>query len=119
VVFIFLCEGFEDVWITVALKTLTSRHANFQKVAIHTPIPARLSPVDEPLDVKKTIGGELYSQWMDLDCILVQLWESHAIRLQVICSTGGEEKVAREFVEGLLPEMTKRGRLELVNKDGL
>jgi hypothetical protein len=107
------------VWITVALKTLTPRHANLQKVAIHIPIPARLSPVDEPFDVKKTVGGEVYSQWRDLDCVLVQLWESHAICLQVICSTGGEEKVAREFIEGLLPEMTKRGRLEMVNKGGL
>jgi hypothetical protein len=116
---VFLCEVFEDVWITVALKTLTSRHANLQTVAIHVSFPARLSPVDEPVDVKETIGEEVHSQWMDLDCVLVQLWESHAIRLQVICSTGGEEKVARKFTDGLLPEMTKRGRLELVNKGGL
>jgi len=51
---------------------------------------------------------------MDLDRILVQLWESHAIRTKVMYSAAEEKKPVCEYLEGLLPEMTERGIIELV-----
>ena len=110
-------EELDDVWTAMVLKTLTSEHRNFRKVTIH--IPIAISSVGEPVNVKQSIGEETHGQWMDLDHILIQLWESNAIHTQVIYTTEGEKKEAREFIGALLPEMTKRGKVEMLEGDDL
>jgi hypothetical protein len=96
------------IWVTMALKTITSKHQDFRQISIY------LSP--HPVDVGQTVGEEIYRQWADFDCTLIRLWESHAIRTNVICDTVAEgRKGFPEYIGGLLPEMTKRGIVEIVN----
>ena len=101
-----------DVWAAMALKTLTPEHADLRRVVIHIVIGP--FPGDERVDTRKEIGEEIYEQWMDLDRVLVHLWESNAIRARVVYKTEGTGKVAYEYIEGLLPEMTTRGLVEMV-----
>lgn len=48
---------------------------------------------------------------MDLDGLLAQLWESHAIRTKVLYAA---EVLHKNFVTFLLPEITERRAIELV-----
>ena len=49
--------------------------------------------------------------WLDLDGLLAQLWESHAIRTKVLYAA---EVLHKNFVTFLLPEITERRAIELV-----
>ena len=109
---VFRSEEVEDIWAATALKTITSKHTDFRKVSIHV-TPIKAFPVGE--SVRETIGEEIYEQWMDLDRVLVQLWETNSIHTQVFYSIDEEEKDAREHICSLLPEMTKRGIVEMTD----
>ena len=61
-------------------------------------------------DVRQAIEGQIFGEWSDLDHLLAKLWESHSIRPKVICST----PEMRDPVESLLPEITKRGIIDLI-----
>lgn len=55
-----------------------------------------------------------YGQWLDLDRLLVQFWESRPTPPKVICmGLVGEKWIVRGFVECCLPELTKRGVIDL------
>ncbi|KAF9789223.1 hypothetical protein BJ322DRAFT_1017929 [Thelephora terrestris] len=88
----------------MALKTLTYKHSDLQKVSIYMD-----HYCGEPSNVRQAIGEEIYNQWMDLDRVLVRLWESNAIPTQIIYTTSRGKEAGHEYVRGLLPEMTKRG----------
>ncbi|KAF9789311.1 hypothetical protein BJ322DRAFT_1208557 [Thelephora terrestris] len=104
--------GPEDVWIAMALETITSKHTDFRKVSI----TIQINPpnIDYPDYVRKAVGERVYRQWMDLDRVLFQLWESKKIYAKVIFSAG-EVGDGLEYVVALLPEMTKRGLVDLVD----
>jgi len=92
----------------MALQTITSEHRDLQQILIYVPSSST-----------STGNQETDRQWMDLDRHLVQLWESHAIRTKVKYSVASEEKMVCGYTRGLLPEMTKRGIIELVDSVGL
>ena len=57
--------------------------------------------------------------WADLDRLLVQFWEFHSVRTRVVHrqprtgnGTGGTE----DWVQYLLPEMMKRGVVDLTEE---
>ena len=60
-------------------------------------------------------GIDGWWRWADLDRFLVQLWELNAFRTRVVYVPAGE-KEACECIGKLLPEMMKRGIVELVDK---
>jgi len=88
----------------MALQTITSEHRDLQQILFYVPPhPASIG------------NQETDRQWMDLDRLLVQLWESHAIRTGLVYNAAGErEKAVCEYIKGLLPEITERGIVELV-----
>ena len=49
---------------------------------------------------------------MDLDRLLVQFWDSRSIRPKVVT----EKKGKRDWAGYLLPEITKRGIIDLVEE---
>jgi len=56
-----------------------------------------------------------HGEWMDLDRLLVQFWESHLTDPKVIrMAWEGRKPDVRGYVECLLPELTKRGVIDLV-----
>ncbi|KAF9789287.1 hypothetical protein BJ322DRAFT_1041768 [Thelephora terrestris] len=102
-----------DVWTVLALETLTSNHRALEKVAIHIHVWTPL--VDEAAGSMEGMRGVIHHQWMHLDRILVRLWESHAVSTQVIYSTRGTKNGRLEYIGGLLPEVMKRGMVEVVD----
>jgi len=51
-------------------------------------------------------------EWLDLESLLVQFWASHSLRSKVIYTTGGEKGV-RDDMATFLPELTRRGIIDL------
>ena len=92
-------------WVTMALKTITPAHRDLRQISIHIPVRA-----------KDTLSEEICRQWTELDCTLVRLWESRAI---IVMGVYGVERVewkaVCEYIQGLLPQMTRRGGIEIVN----
>ena len=70
----------------------------------------------EPHDLPpETVEEEVYQEWHDLDRVLVQFWTSHSIRPRVVYMPRlGEGKDLGVDVPILLPELTRRGLVDLV-----
>ncbi|KAF9645554.1 hypothetical protein BDM02DRAFT_495077 [Thelephora ganbajun] len=99
-------------WLVLALQTITSEHRCLHHISIH--VHFRPFFIDDPVNVRQTVGEEIYRQWMDLDRILVRSWESYGIRPKVVYSEAGGEKETT-CIGSLLPEITERGIIELVD----
>jgi len=66
-------------------------------------------------NIGHAIGEGNYGQWLELDRLLVQLWESHSIRTRLICTILTEqEQELGDYFGCLFPEITKRGIVDLV-----
>jgi len=86
-------------WIVRALQTVKSKSIQF--IGIYPPIT-----LPEREDVHR--------EWQDLDNLLVQFWISHSIRPRVQYTVGGGKKDLRGRFPSLLPELTRRGLVDLV-----
>ena len=53
----------------------------------------------------------------DLDHILVQLWESNGVHTHILYTTEEEKREACKYIGALLPGMTKKGIVEMVDDD--
>ena len=96
-----------DVWITLALKTITPDHRNLHQISIYIPTYSFLN-TSQSL-------GEIYSHWVDLDCFLIKMRDLNTIHTRVMhWAEGGED--AYECTEMLLPDMMKRRMIELVDQ---
>lgn len=98
----------------MALRTITPEHEDLHEVSIHF-TSYTLSPIQGPFNLRQIIGGETYMKWMDLDRDLVQLCETHAVCVGVRCLSTMEQDEVWEYVEGLLPGVTKGGMIRLVD----
>ena len=94
-------------WITTAIQTTTPKHRDLRKISIRLP-PILASDVDI---MKKSA---MYGEWLDLDRFLVQSCESRSTRPKVMCTEAHGKRCKRGFTECLLPELTRRGMLDLV-----
>jgi len=100
-------------WITMVLQTITPKNRELRQVSIH--VPYELTCFDVGYDIRKIVGEADYRQWLDLDCLLIQLWESHSIRPRVVCTTLWENEQNTKYCIGcLLPEITGRGMIYLI-----
>jgi hypothetical protein len=91
-----------------ALQTITPQHENLRQITIHIPYHLALVGAFSSFS-QATVQGQ-YGVWLDLDRLLVQLWESRSIRPEVVCmmepGPGG--------VECFFPEITKRKIIDLL-----
>ena len=95
----------------MALQTVTSRHGDLRQIVISIYLPTYNGP---GADVRQVVGEAVYGEWLDLDCLLVQFWELRSIRPKVRYSVMSKDKEkAINCVSRLLPEMTKRGVIDL------
>jgi len=106
------------VWMTLALETITPAHRDFHHITTH--VSEHLPSIANPTNLRETLGESFYGKWMDLDRLLVQFWESRGIRPKVGCNVSKKGNVAMfEYIGCLLPEIlpeiTKRGIVELVD----
>ena len=100
-------------WITKTLKT-TLKLQDLREISIY--LPYYVTATDVGADVRQGFEEEDWEEWLDLDRLLVQLWESNSIRPKVTRPTQMEG--ARNTRDGvgyqcLLPEITKRGIIDL------
>ena len=107
------------LWVTGALKTITSGHRDLREVAIH--IVFIISAfVDDPVNARRTVtGDQTYALWMGLDRLLVRLSELGAVRVKVRYRLRGRNKEMREYVESLLPEVAGGGSNRLLDYSDL
>ena len=110
----FWCGQLRAKWVTMTLRTVTSKHKDLQKIFIH--IYHRFTPDSSGASIRKVVGETTYREWLDLDRLLVEFWESRSIRPKVkyACASPNESKGAIDGVACLLPEITKRGIADLV-----
>ena len=100
-------------WVTAALQTITTEHRNLRSISIYAPF--RFTQINPDANVRETIGGEIFDQWLDLDRLLVQFWESRSIRPNVVCTKVERgNKNTRYCIGCVLPEVTKRGVIDLI-----
>ena len=101
-------------WIITALQTITTGHRDLRQISIH--VPNNLPLTDDGGNVGQIVGEVTYREWLDLDDLLVQFWESRSIHPKVILdSTMWVGKGRIKYCIGyLLPEITKRGIIDLV-----
>ena len=99
----------------MTLKSITSEHRDLRKVSFRCHSFPNFSSFGDHLTARTVVGEEFYGHWMDLDRTLIQLWELHAVRMEISYYSEGKGKRACEFVGGLLPEVTRRGIIKLVD----
>jgi len=88
-------------WIATTLQTVKSK--NLQRIIIC-----------QAIALPEEIEEAVYREWQDLDRLLVQFWASHLIRPRVTYVVGKGGKDLRDHVPSLLPELTRRGLVDLV-----
>jgi len=96
-------------WITMALQTITPEHRDLRRISIQV----HYAFIYYGMGFREFIGEVACREWLDLDRLLVQLWESRSIRPRV-GSRGMEWDSTLQFIGCLLPEITKRGIVDPV-----
>ena len=81
----------------------------------HYLVPFDLAPFDPGADssIRQTVGEVIYREWLDLDRLLVQLWESRSTPPKITRAIN-EEQETGDYIGCLLPETTKRGIIDVV-----
>jgi len=93
----------------MALQTITHEQRDLQQVSIYIPF------VNPNANIGQVIGEAAREQWVDLDHFLVRFLGSRSIRLVVKSTTpAGEGHDVRGYIGWLMPEVTRRGVIDLV-----
>ena len=101
-----LASGPSVQWITTTLQTVKS--TKLEQITIHSPIA-----------FMSTIAESDYREWGDLDRLLLQFWTSRSIRLKFGCKNGKDGRDFSDTAPRLLPELTSRGTIDLVEWSSL
>jgi len=102
-------------WITTVL--IKPEHRDFQQITIYLPRNPTLFSYSDGANVRQIVGEEIFGQWLELDHMLAQLWESRSIRPKVLyyAPMGTGERIT-EHLGCLLPEMMGRGIIDLAER---
>ena len=107
-------------WVVLTLRTITHNHRNLQRISLKASCESYIRFIDkgDPADLRDEIGRTLYQGWLELDEVLVQLWESHSIRSEVVYDTrrGIRARRAARRLESLLSGAVARGIVHLVER---
>jgi hypothetical protein len=106
-------------WVAMTLRTITRNHRNLQQISLNASWECYLGSMEnkyDPAGVRNVIGETLYRAWLELDEVLVHLWELHSTRLEVVYITdsGMCSRKARRWMESLLSGAVARGIVRLV-----
>jgi len=102
---VFRCTKQRVKWISKALHTIRSR--SLQRISLELPRRDQAPTGD-------AIWEAVHQEWVDLDHLLVQFWTSRSLRPTVMYEPGELEEEMRVYVATLLPELTRRGAIDLV-----
>ena len=102
-------------WVTLALQTITFTHQDHRELSINAFYDGFFpNPVT---DARQVVEESVYGEWLRLDDILVQLVDSRPVCFTIHSSVQREELYGH--LEHLLPEMTKKGTIDLVEWRGI
>lgn len=113
----FVCES-DPQWISATLKTVTLKHRELQAISINPRwILFSLDPDHiDPAYLRRLIGESACQGWSEADHLLARLSELCPFRLKVQYTfpsfISGEG--AKQLMEGLLPEVSVRGVVDMV-----
>ena len=96
----------EIQWVTTTIKTIKSK--DLQQIGI---ISYAYIPMSSP------VRREILQKWQDLDHLLVQLWTSHSVRPKIMYQGKHGADDARGVTQRLLPELTRRGIIDVAMYD--
>jgi hypothetical protein len=96
-------------WVITTLQTITLEHRDLRQISIH--LPDYLTLAVALINLRQTTGEAGFEEWLDLDRLLIQFWESRSIRPNVKSVTGGG---MRDCIGLLLPQITKRGVIDIL-----
>ena len=108
-------------WVAMTLRTITRKHRNLQQISLNARWESYIRLIDsgnDPTNLRNAIGETLYQGWLELDEVLVQLWESHSVRSEVVYDACREicGRKAGRRVENLLSGAMARGIVHLVER---
>jgi len=100
-------------WVTTALRTIAHKHRDLRQISISAAYLSNLP--DGDISVRE-VEQQTTGQWLELDRLLAQLWESHSIPPEIMYrGLSWDEKDARGLMRRLLPEATRGGTVNLVD----
>jgi hypothetical protein len=102
-------------WITATLKTIP-KHRDLHVVKIY--LPSYTLTAGDVDNARQVFGEANWREWLDLDHLLVEFWESSSLRPRVACPMRAMGRSGTRHCVGcrcLLPEITRRGIIDLVN----
>ena len=99
----FLCKDPNVQWIVTTL--LTAGTKNLQSVSI---------TLSHRVILRALTVESIHQGWLDLDRLLVQFWTSHSLRLKLMYEWIETGKDLNEAVGLVLPELTRRGIVDVV-----
>ena len=100
-------------WVTSALQTITAKHRDLRRVSISLDYYGTI--ITCGTDFGQFIGEPTLGEWLELDRLLSQLWESYSIPPKIICfALIHKDEIVRSLVGRLLPETTVGGITNLV-----
>ena len=109
----FLLTSLSVEYVTQTLQTLTPEHQDFRQISINVPYRQALS--NDGVGVGQAVGEPVYNQWLELDRLLIQLWDSRSIRPKISYFAMKEERrQMAKSVGYLLPRAAKEEILDLV-----
>jgi len=104
--------SWDVAWVTMTLQTITHIHQALREISIHEAYYS--ISIELGAEVRRIIGEQTASLWSELDRLLVRLWESRSIHPKMLYSAFPEsENAMRDFVGYCLPEITRRGIVDL------
>jgi len=92
-------------WITAALETVES--SDLRQITVRPPGNTFINTIEEMVR----------RQWQDLDRLLVRFLAPRSIRPEVSYNVKAGEMDFRDHAPSLLPELTRRGLVDLVEYD--
>ena len=117
----FMCPR-DPRWVAMTIRTITPNHTNLRQISLCYGDRYLYPESTNPAHFRVLVGETAYQEWLDFDRLLVQLCESHPIRLRVLY--GGSmstslKSMTRSCMESLFPEAAARGVADLINYDDL
>ena len=99
-------------WANRVLRTITPEHRDLRQIIIYLPHDSAFTGAGA--SVRQAAGEQIFGQWLELDHILAQLWESRSIRPKILhFAPLGYENDVSESMGFLLPEAMGRGIVDL------
>jgi len=98
----------------MTLETITLHHQDLQQLSIHIPQIVSYIAHEDGAALEQNEVVDVGVQWPDLDHLLLKFWDSRSIRPKIVGPRVRNGRGTRDWVGNLLPELTKRGIIDLV-----